>query len=68
LERRLEEFAQGRQEEQETRQIDTALTNDEDLFKLSVPDYEEASNHYVQSRARELASVPHAAGCSAHYD
>jgi hypothetical protein len=54
LERRLEEFAQGRQQEEEFRQIDTALTSDEDLFKLSVPDYDAASDHFVQSRAREL--------------
>jgi hypothetical protein len=66
LERRLEEFAQGRQEEQETRQIDTALTNDEDLFKLSVQDYEEASESLRSKPGARASSVPHAAGCSAH--
>jgi hypothetical protein len=54
LEKRLGQFEQGYRQEQETRQIDTAITHDEDLFKGTVQDYDAASDYYVQSRAREL--------------
>lgn len=54
LEQRLSAFEQERQQETEFRQIDQAIHNDEELFKQSVPDYEQASDHYVQSRATEL--------------
>ncbi len=54
LEARLSAFENQRREEAQTRQIDDALSQDEVLFSQSVPDYDQASDHYVQSRAREL--------------
>jgi len=54
MEQRLAAFEEANQADRETRQIDTALENDENLFSVTVPDYKEASNHYVQSRAQEL--------------
>lgn len=54
IERRLEQFEQANQQDQEARQLDTALTNDEDLYKTTVTDYDQASHYFVQSRAREL--------------
>lgn len=54
LERRLSQFEQARQEETKFREIDTALDNDESLFSQAVPDYDQASDYFVQSRAREL--------------
>lgn len=54
LEGRLSAFEQARAEEQQYRQVDEALNQDERLFSQSVPDYDQASDHYVQSRAREL--------------
>lgn len=54
LEERLSRFESARQEETQTRQIDQSLEQDEQIFSQSVPDYDAASDHYVQSRAREL--------------
>lgn len=56
LERRLQAFEETRQQEAEYRQIDMALEQDEQMFSLQVPDYDQASDYYVQSRARELAN------------
>lgn len=54
LEARLSQFEQGRAEEAQFRQIDNALEQDEQMFEAQVPDYPQASEYYVQSRAREL--------------
>ncbi len=54
LERRLNQFEEVSQQSAQERQLDQALGDDESLFSQSVPDYEQASDHYVQSRAREL--------------
>lgn len=54
LEARLEAFEQQRAEETQYRELDAAITQDEQMFAMSVPDYEQASDHYVQSRAKEL--------------
>lgn len=51
---RLERFEQGRAEEQQIRQVEMSLGQDEEIFSQSVPDYDQASDYYVQSRAREL--------------
>lgn len=54
LEARLARFEEERQQETQYRQIDTGLQEDEALFAQQVPDYEQASEYYVQSRAKEL--------------
>lgn len=54
LEKRLTQFEQGQQQFNEERRIDSALNEDEALFTASVPDYQDASDYYVASRAREL--------------
>lgn len=54
LEARLEKFEQAREEENQFRQIDTALEQDEELFAMTTPDYHQASDYYVKSRAKEL--------------
>lgn len=51
---RLEQFEQNWRQTQETQQLDTNLTNDENLFTMTQSDYPQASDYYVQSRAREL--------------
>lgn len=56
LDQRLRAFEETRAEETQNRQIDNALEQDEMLFAQTVPDYEQASDHYIQSRARELAA------------
>lgn len=54
MESRIERFEQERQQEQQSRQIDSAIEQDEASFSLSFPDYNNAAQHYVQSRAQEL--------------
>lgn len=54
LEQRLSEFDAARNEEIQTRELDTAIAEDERLFAAATPDYEQATNYYVQSRGREL--------------
>jgi septum formation topological specificity factor MinE len=54
LEKRLARFENERAEEAQYRQLDNALEQDEELFKQRAPDYELASDYFVQSRAREL--------------
>jgi hypothetical protein len=54
LEQRLARFERGREQETEIRQLDTRLENDEAVFQQQRPDYQQASDHYVMSRAREL--------------
>ncbi len=54
MENRLAAFERTRQEENQYREIDSAINQDEQMFTASVPDYDQASDHYVQSRAQEL--------------
>lgn len=54
MEQRIARFEQERAQENEYRQVDMALEQDEQLFALNVPDYDQASDYYVASRAREL--------------
>lgn len=54
MEQRLARFEQEREQENQFREVDSALEQDEQLFAQSVPDYEQASDHYVKSRAQEL--------------
>jgi hypothetical protein len=54
LEERVAKFENAGAEEARTRQIDTALEADEKSFLAYTPDYDAASEHYVQSRGREL--------------
>lgn len=54
MEERLQRFETERAQETQSRQIDEGLRQDEQLFSQSVPDYDAASDHYVQSRAQEL--------------
>lgn len=54
LEQRLSQFETVRQEETQSRQIESSLEQDELIFSQQVPDYDAASEYYVQSRAREL--------------
>lgn len=54
MEKRIEAFEQQQQQSQQERQIDGALEQDEQLFASQFPDYNEASDYYVASRAREL--------------
>lgn len=54
LEQRLSQFEQERTVDQQTRQLDMSIEQDENLFKQTQPDYDMASDYYVQSRAQEL--------------
>lgn len=54
LEQRLQRFEQDRTENIRTQQIDTAISTDEDTFTQITPDYPQASDYFVQSRAQEL--------------
>jgi hypothetical protein len=54
LETRLARFEQAQQENTQYRQIDMGIEQDEQAYSVQVPDYEQASDYYVQSRAREL--------------
>lgn len=54
LEQRLTQFQQERQQENQYRQIDNALEQDEAMFAQTVPDYDDASTYFVNSRAQEL--------------
>jgi len=54
LEQRLVDFQNERAQEHQFRQIDNALEQDEQLFAQSVPDYDDASTYFVNSRAQEL--------------
>lgn len=51
---RVVSLQQQRQEETVQRQMDTSIETDENTFTAYTPDYPDASNHYVQSRAAEL--------------
>lgn len=55
LQERVEQVSSGVREQQEFRQIDASINQDEELFKMQVPDYDQASEHYVASRAQELS-------------
>jgi len=54
LEQRLERFESGWRQDQETRQLDSGIENDEAVFAMQRPDYHQASDYYVKSRAQEL--------------
>jgi hypothetical protein len=54
LERRLSAFEGERAQEAEHRNVDAALEQDEAIFAAQVPDYPEASDYFVRSRAQEL--------------
>lgn len=54
LEQRLEAFEQERQQDAQHRELDMALESDEQNFIAYTPDYPQASEYYVASRAREL--------------
>jgi hypothetical protein len=54
LEQRLQKFEQERGETAQNQEIDTAISTDEDTFTQMVPDYPQASDYFVQSRAKEL--------------
>lgn len=54
LDQRLTQFEQQRQQESQYREVDSGLEQDELLFSQQVPDYDQASDYYVNSRAREL--------------
>jgi hypothetical protein len=56
LERRVAQFEEERVETQRTQQIDSSILEDEASFSMTTPDYQEASDYYVQSRAKELLS------------
>lgn len=56
LEARVAELDQRSAQEAQTRTIDQALQADERNFEAFTPDYGAASDHYVQSRSRELLS------------
>lgn len=51
---RQEQFFRQQQEDQQNQQIDSAINQDEQTFRSYTPDYDQASDHYVQSRAQEL--------------
>ena len=57
LEKRLNDFEATRQRDTAYREIDMALEQDEQMFASYTPDYEQASDYYVQSRARELLAL-----------
>lgn len=57
LEERVGQAEQVRQQETQTNQIDTLLTQDENTFALLQPDYEQASEHYLRSRVTELEAI-----------
>lgn len=54
LEQRLAQFEQTRQEETQYREVDNGIEADEAIFAQTAPDYPQASDYYVQSRAKEL--------------
>lgn len=54
LEERLQRFEQERTETVQYQQIDNAINTDEETFTHIQPDYPQASDYFVQSRAKEL--------------
>jgi hypothetical protein len=54
LEQRLQRFEQERTETVQNQQIDSSISADEDTFTTIRPDYPQASDYFVQSRAQEL--------------
>lgn len=55
LQGRVDQVQNNYREQNEFRQIDMSISQDEELFKMQVPDYDQASEHYVASRAQELS-------------
>lgn len=54
LEERVRAFEEQRAEEENNRAVENALRIEEENFRVYTPDYDAASEHYVNSRAREL--------------
>lgn len=54
IEQRLNEMQVQTQQRETFNVIDTQLNDEEEGFKLITPDYEQAAEHYVRSRASEL--------------
>lgn len=54
---RYAETELSRQETEHNRRIDDAFTADEQTFSRYTPDYDQASNHFLQSRANELMAM-----------
>jgi hypothetical protein len=54
LEQRLQKFEQERTETVQNQQIDSSINADEESFASVRPDYPQASDYFVQSRAQEL--------------
>lgn len=54
LEQRLQRFEHERTETTQNQQLDQAISMDEDTFTSIRPDYPQASDYFVQSRAKEL--------------
>lgn len=54
LEQRVAAFEQAQAQDQQYRQVDNAIEQDEQTFLSYTPDYPQASDHYVKSRAQEL--------------
>lgn len=57
LEARLRQFEDERNENVFNSRIDNAMMQDEASFRAYTPDYDAASEHYVQSRAQELLAL-----------
>ena len=54
LEERLNSFEKERVESLQNQQLDSSISSDEDMFTQVRPDYPQASDYFVQSRAQEL--------------
>jgi hypothetical protein len=54
LEQRLQRFEQERAETTQNQQLDSSISADEETFTAIRPDYPQASDYFVQSRAQEL--------------
>lgn len=54
---RVVQTEEQRQQAEIERGIDSALSNDERTFAAYTPDYDEATEHYLRSRATELAHM-----------
>lgn len=63
LEERIRQFEETQAAEAHNRQIDQAIEMEENTFRNLTPDYDQASEYYVQSRAQELLAfyTPHQA-------
>lgn len=57
LHERLEQMRAEQQQSTQYAQMDTAIDSDEQLYAARVPDYPQASEHYVQSRGSELLAM-----------